>query len=459
MSSSKAKTSKTNKRTNIEIDDFEEPAAQPEKKARVATPPPTVDHAVDNAVAPELQQSESKNAAISNALTQFTKPAPIKGLSSLVSEKPKLPPLEVLLRPLRTDQQDEVSTAIVEWWQNDSYFRNNKWGPKSNTCKAQPNKNSNIKWVDIKLLPQPPLIRSAIFVASTKKELTRRNVEASKERNKDNNNSGDGGEQKIEANKFFIKALILPGKDYISMEQQAYFFYVLDKICPTALLLMASSKVSFAPKAELAVYLTNDKKIRGTGKYEKLQDVPLDEPELIRIRNEWLESKQMSCSHAQIGNSECMKYLQFFRKCDSWVDGSKIPWGNLLLVQMAVFCSDGNVHTFRVDENKDIELLKSKAPFGIEHSVAMRSIEDDKGNQFKVELEMRSVTFFPQCASLMALCDQANVAEPAGEARKAAAKDIFASYQMMQEQQAALTHEAAPMETSSNNGDFGSYRA
>jgi hypothetical protein len=57
----------------------------------------------------------------------------------------------------------------------------------------------------------------------------------------------------------------------------------------------------------------------------------------------------------------------------------------------------------------------------------------------------------------MALCDQANVAEPAGEARKAAAKDIFASYQMMQEQ-AALTHEA-PMETTPSNGEFGSYRA
>jgi hypothetical protein len=304
--------------------------------------------------------------------------------------------------------------------------------------------------------PSAPIFRSAIFVASTKKDLTRRNVEASQERNKGNNSGGDG-EMKIDANKYFVKALILPGKDYISTEQQAYFSYVLDKICPTALLLMGSSKVSFAPKAELAVYLTNDKKIKGTGKYEKLKDVPLDEPELIRIRDEWLENKQLSCSHAQIGNSECMKYLQFYRKCDSWVDEKKVPWGNPLPVQMAVLCEDGKVYTYHVHESQHIELLKSKAPFGIEHSVAMRSIEDDKGNQFKVELEMQKVTFFPQCTPIMGLCDQANMAEPAGEARKAAAKDIFASYRMMQEQ-AALTHEA-PMETSSNNGEFGSYRA
>lgn len=441
-----------------------------EKDAPIEAPPAKkmrVEPNVEDAVAPDLQKLDAK-PEIADALSKIAAPIPPTAVvsqpttaSTAVSVPigvPKLS-LSMLLRPVAPDIAEELYNALTEWWRNDRYFANNQWSSlTSMTPEMKAHPKSDVKWVDVKLRP-PPAIRSCIWVDSSRLSVTRADVEADIQAKQQRDNNGDDDEGR---SNYFIKASVLRGKHAVCKEQEDYFCYIKDHICTSLMLLMARTAVTFKPKIQLLQQLTSDPDIGGRGEFKTVAEVPPNFPKLHEIRNDWVTQSKLQLSHKYM--KEGATFVYYSQKTDAWRDKVKIEWGHRVDVRMAFMGPDGSVESVPVDRQEDVTRLKMSCPFGVEHTVSARTIDTDKTTQFKVDLVLWRVTFFPQLNQLMALRDgNSGSAVTVTEERKSAAAKLYASYQEIhkQTQSLALTDESTSSSSSSGASQteqFAAYR-
>ena len=413
-----------------------------EKKARVES-------SVDQAVAPQLERA-NQDAAISTALAKLATPLPVSeydSLSTAMYQAATLPAsLSDLLRPLDGKMQKIVDKKLFDWWKNEIYFANKKWDHKTVTPKDKAITGGQ-GWIDLTCAPQQPRFRSCPWVDTASFVVTRQAVEDSLQRAKDRGETDEKG-----AN-YFAKTMIMSGQDYISVQNQKYRDYLYDVVVPTAMLLLARSKASFKPKMQLLMRLTTE----GKGQYERLEDVPLNDPELLKIRDEWLSKRVMQCMHQYFG-TDSGQFVYYTKKVDAWKDGMKIPWGNKVAIKVAVVMPDCTVQSFPVDDMSQLALLHNACPFTVEHGLSMRCKEDAKETRFNVNLTFDSVTFYPQQATYMKM-RESNRGASAGPAPTDEERELMAQMYSLayasKPQALALTHQP---ETNGDQEQFGSYR-
>lgn len=414
-----------------------------EKKARVES-------SVDQAVAPQLERA-GQDPAISTALAKLATPLPVSeydSLSTAMYEAATLPAsLSDLLRPLDGKMQKIVDKKLFDWWKNELYFANKKWDHKAVTPKDKAITGGQ-GWIDLTCAPQQPRFRSCPWVDVASFVVTRQSVEDSLQRARERGETDEKG-----AN-YFAKAMIMSGQDYISIQEQKYRDYLYDVVVPTAMLLLARSKASFKPKMQLLMRLTTE----GKGQYERLEDVPLNDPELLKIRDEWLSKRVMQCMHQYFG-TDSGQFVYYTKKTDAWKDGMKIPWGNKVAIKVAVVMPDCTVQSFPVDDMSQLALLHNACPFTVEHGLSMRCKEDAKETRFNVNLTFDSVTFYPQQATYMKMRDSnrgpgAGPA-PTDEERELMAQMYSLAYSSKPQQALALTHQP---EANGNQEQFSAYR-
>lgn len=418
-----------------------------EKKARVES-------SVDQAVAPQLERA-NQDAAICTALAKLATPLPVSeydSLSTAMYQAATLPAsLSDLLRPLDGKMQKMVDKKLFDWWKNhETYFTNKKWDHKTVTPKSKEITGGQ-GWIDITCAPQQPRFRSCPWVDVTSFVVTRPAVEDGIRRAKERGETDEKG-----AN-FFAKTMIMSGQDYISAQNQKYRDYLYDTVVPTAMLLLARSKASFKPKMQLDMRLTT----AGKGQYERLEDVPLNDPELLKIRDEWLSKHIMQCMHQYFG-TDSGQFVYYTKKVDAWKDGTKIPWGNKVAIKVAVVMPDCTVQSFPVDDMSQLALLHNACPFTVEHGLSMRCKEDAKETRFNVNLTFDSVTFYPQQATYMKM-RESNRGATAGPAPTDEERELMAQMYSLayssKPQALALTHQPDGANGSNGNQEqFGSYR-
>jgi hypothetical protein len=455
--SSTAKSSRNKSTKRAQPDSPPTSPIRPSSSSAAAAPEPAekkarVEPSVDQAVAPQLERA-GQDAAIGTALARLATPLPVSeydSLSSVVNEAASLPAaLEDLLRPLDSKVQKLADKKLFDWWKShETYFLNKAWGPRAVTPKTKVVPNGS-GWVDINCTPLPPRFRSCPWVDVTSFAITRQAVENLRGRMANAN----GGQEEDKQNNFFVKAMVMSGGDYISQQEQKYHDYMRDTVVPTAMLVLAKSNADFKPKTQLLLRLTNDESIGGRGKYKSIDDVPLDEPELVKLRDEWLANGRMQFMHKYFG-TDSGRFVYYTRKPDAWKDGVKIPWGNKVAVKMAVVMPDCSVQSFPVDKPDQVALLQRSCPFTAEHSLTMRVKQTDKEQRFKVDLSLDSVTFFPQQATYMKMRDNnTTVTQTATDEEREIMAQAFALLPPLKTGPPALTHQP-----DSNQEEFGAYR-
>jgi hypothetical protein len=412
-----------------------------EKKARV-------EPHVDQAVAPQLERA-AQDTAIGTALARLATPLPVSEYDSMsvaMNQATALPaPISDLLRPLDSRVQRMLDKKLFDWWKNELYFANKKWDHRQVTPKHKAITGGQ-GWIDITCAPQQPRFRSCPWVDVASFVVTRGAVEEAAQRRIERGEKDDKG------NNYFTKTMVMSGQDYISMQEQKYMEYLQNVVVPTAMLLLARSKANFTPKTQLLMRLTTD----GRGQHKSLEDVPLNDPELLKIRDEWLAKHTMQCMHQYFG-TESGKFVYYTKKVDAWKDGEKIPWGQKVAVKVAVVMPDCTVQSFPVDESSQVALLQNACPFTVEHGLSMRVKEDAKETRFNVNLTFDSVTFYPQQAVYMKMKEsnrgQGTNTDATDEEREAM-KQVYSLTYSSKPQPLALTHQ--PDE--SRNEQFGAYR-
>lgn len=401
---------------------------------------------------PKEVKQAATDPEITKALNQIVAPLETKGyenISSLVCQDAKLPaPLSKLLRPLPPHVQDEIGKELFKWWENENYFANTKFTHKSVTTTSKP--VPNLKWTDLKMGPRAPVFRSPIWFHASSMDITRVAVENS------GRSAKFGGGDDSRGN-FFAKANVMHGNNYFAQQQREYYAFIKDKLLPMTMIMLGRSSADFRPKAQLLMRLTKDENIGGRGKYNHINDVPVDDEELIKIRDEWFEKKLIKCMHDYVGLPEGSDmFVHYTKKVDAWRDNVKIAWGNSIPIFMVVLMPDGKVQTFPVDRPDDLAQLRMSCPFGIEHTFTARVNSDEKALKLKFDLEMTGVYFFCHLKSLfMALRDNRASSQqgPSSEQTKKAAQNMYGVLEQMESNALPITHE-----TGDGKEEFASYR-